>query len=495
MNRERSRGGCCLPLLGGGFCVIIGLLLGAVMPEGWQNRLRAHLHLPGVTVQRIVVPVTIGPTPTPTPVATPPPLLPPTPTPPPDKPLPNQTVIPPRSREVARLYNGIQVRSAMEVEPGRFASQERETPASYALDLKLQVKAPTPSEKAADLARSAPTLAATLPKLPALLEKAAVSKFYFGIYQLKTDFLRQNLSRLDALLSADNFYDTETILELQDPDTQRKALLIQTDMDVDSDGSDADRLNDIDTSDPNYQVLTSYKWRKRTPVESALLKPRQERLARLENESKNSAAGPVRRRELTGQIEAVKSDIYQLQNYSSLIAKTDPFIVLPGFMVRQNGYPYQPKLGDYAVVIAGNRVYPVFFGDIGPSHKLGEASLRLAKEIDPRATPDRSPIHDLKITYLVFPGSADNPPGPPDLVKIRERCQTLLEEIGGSSVALHEWVNLIPTPTPTPTPTPLPTPTPTPTPKVSATPTPKPTTPPVPTPTLTPAASPGSTGR
>ena len=76
-------------------------------------------------------------------------------------------------------------------------------------------------------------------------------------------------------------------------------------------------------------------------------------------------------------------------------------------MARQNGHPFQPKLGDYAVVLAGNRLYPAIFGDIGPSDLLGEASLRLAQAVDPRATPQRSPVNDLKITYLVFPGTAD----------------------------------------------------------------------------------------
>ncbi len=92
-----------------------------------------------------------------------------------------------------------------------------------------------------------------------------------------------------------------------------------------------------------------------------------------------------------------------MEHYSSLIARTDPYIVLPGFMARQNGHPFQPKLGDYAVVLAGNKLYPAIFGDIGPSDLMGEASVRLAQAIDPRATPQRSPVDDLKITYLVFP--------------------------------------------------------------------------------------------
>jgi hypothetical protein len=67
-------------------------------------------------------------------------------------------------------------------------------------------------------------------------------------------------------------------------------------------------------------------------------------------------------------------------------------------------------------------------------------------------------VSDLKVTYLIFPGTADTSIGPPNLEKIRARCEKLVEEMGGASVPLHRWENLIPTPTPTPSPTPTPTP-------------------------------------
>ena len=184
-----------------------------------------------------------SPTPTPTPVPTPPPTPPPTPTPTPAPPLPAQLVVPPHSRDTARMFNGITLHATFDAEPGRQASLERETPDAYALNLQFQIKVPTPARTAAELAHSAPTLANALPKLPALLDHAEISKFFYGIYQNKTDLLHLSLTHLDALLPRDIFYDTDTILELTDPDTHRKALLIQSDMDVDSDGSDPERLN------------------------------------------------------------------------------------------------------------------------------------------------------------------------------------------------------------------------------------------------------------
>ncbi len=468
MRRTERRGCCGLPLfliaVGLGF----GLLGGIILP--WSLRTWIAGHLPASLASLSLPPST--PTPTPTPAPTPTPLPTPTPTP-----LPVQLVIPPKTRDTAKLYNGIQLRSTFEGEPGRQASLERETAASYALDLQLAIKIPTASRTAAELTHSAPTLLGALPKLGAMLEKAEVSKFYYGIYANKTELLRQNLTHLDALLPRDIFYDTDTILEIQDPDSKRRFLLIQSDMDVDSDGSDPDRLNEVDSADPSFQPLTSYKWPKRGPVPNPLLKPYHDRLDRLEADLK---ANPTHRNTASA-IEGQRNVINQLEHNSSLIARTDPYIVLPGFMTRQPGHPFQPKLGDYAVVVAGDALYPAIFGDIGPSTQLGEASTRLAQAVDPRATPERSPVNDLKITYLVFPNSADQPPGPPDLGKIRARCQALLNEIGGSPTALHEWANLIPTPTPKPTTTPVPTPTPSPSATAS----------PTPTPSASPSASPG----
>src|SRR5205085_4929405 len=115
--------------------------------------------------------------------------------------------------------------------------------------------------------------------------------------------------------------------------------------------------------------------------------------------------------------------------------------------------------GDYALVIFGDGIYPAIVGDIGPNDKVGEASFRIAKQINPQATPYNRPVSDLKVTYLVFPGTADPQFGPPDLEKLQERCQKLVDEIGGATVPLHHWENIIPPP-PTPTPSATATPSP-----------------------------------
>src|SRR5664279_793437 len=137
-----------------------------------------------------------------------------------------------------------------------------------------------------------------------------------------------------------------------------------------------------------------------------------------------------------------------LKRYSFLIGATDPYIVLPSGLGKADG----GKVGDYAVVVFGDRIFPALVGDIGPSDKAGEASLRIAKEINALATPNNRPVSDLKVTYLIFPGTAESPLGPPDLDKIQARCEALVKEIGGAGVPLHHWENIIP-PLPSPTPT------------------------------------------
>ena len=65
-------------------------------------------------------------------------------------------------------------------------------------------------------------------------------------------------------------------------------------------------------------------------------------------------------------------------------------------------------------------------GDAGPRYKTGEGSLRLSREINPKAGPYSRPVSDLKVSYLIFPGSAEPEAGPPDYEKLTDRCRELL---------------------------------------------------------------------
>jgi hypothetical protein len=281
--------------------------------------------------------------------------------------------------------------------------------------------------------------------------------------------LREDLARLDLLLSRHNFYDCQAILQLRHPQSHRKAFLLQADMDVDADGSDADRMPVGTGASANFKPSTSYRWPKKTPAPNPYLTGTEERLKRAEDEYALATTTPARKRDLRNTIAQLRAEVDTLKKYSFLIGATDPFIVVPGAFTHGRD-PVKP--GDHALVIFGDSIYPSIVGDIGPNDKVGEASLRIAKQINMLSTPYNRPVSDLKVTYIIFPETADKPFGPPDLDKLQTRCETLVKEIGGASVPLHHWENIIPpspTPGPTPSPSPSPSVAPAPSPTASAT--------------------------
>jgi hypothetical protein len=358
--------------------------------------------------------------------------------------------------DTAKLFSGITLHSTVETVPGADATTERVDPESYVLDLKLKARVPAPNKTIEELSKISPRLPALLPGLSAMLSPEPVSPLFAELYNTKVKMLRENLVRLDLLLSRHNFFDCQTILQLQHAQSHRKALLLQADMDVDADGSDGDRMP-VGTGAPtNFKPFTSYKWLKKTPAPNPYLAPTEEKLKRAEDESALRTITPDRKRELRNAIAQLRAEVGTLKKYSFLIGTTDPYIVVPGAFT--HGHE-TAKTGDYALVIFGDAIYPAIVGDIGPNDKVGEASFRIAKEVNPQSTPYNRPVSDLKVTYLIFPGTAETPFGPPDLEKLQARCQKLIDEIGGATVPLHHWENIIPPPpTPTPTPTPSPSP-------------------------------------
>lgn len=359
--------------------------------------------------------------------------------------------------DTAKLWSGITVHAEVDPTLGGPASIERQDPNSYVLDLRLNVRVPAPNRTLEDLAQVTPQLPQLLPSLSLAIGSDSVSPLFSELYETKIQTLREDLVRLDQLLSRHNFYDCQTILRLRNPTTKRDAVLLQADMDVDADGSDSDRLPQIDGTSAHFKPFTSYRWRKRTASPSPFLAAAEEKLKSYEAEFAQTGLTIERNRDLRIGIQRMKSEVDSLKRFSFLIAATDPYIVLPGIFGRAKD---AGKVGDYAVVIYGDQLYPAIVGDVGPSDRVGEASLRIAKQINPLSTANNRPVSELKVTYLIFPNTADTPFGPPDLEKIRTRCTALVQEMGGASVTLYEWVNLIPTPTPTPSPTPIPSVTP-----------------------------------
>ena len=384
------------------------------------------------------------PPPTPTPMPTPVPSPTPTPTP----------FVPRKPMETGMIFNGLQYRWKVETSPGDTAARDREVDNSYRLELKLKIRVPRPATSLQDVRVANARLPELLPSLPLLLESARVSPDYGKIYDLKLAWLKGRLEKIEQILSRHNFYDCDTILQLKHPETGRRALFVQGDMDVNVDGSDGDRNVEVDGSGQFFQAQTSYRWPKTTDRPNPFLKRFEERMAEAEAELAQPETKEVRRQELTERIAASKRQLADLKSASFLVSKTDTTIVLPGFMMRGDGADV-PKVGDYAVVIHGDKMYPSMVGDAGPSYKVGEASLRLCDEIRKTGTPLARPVSDLAVTYLVFPGSAEDKRSVPDLEKWHQRCTDLMAQIGVPNAPLHRWEDIVP---PWPTPTPMPTP-------------------------------------
>jgi hypothetical protein len=375
------------------------------------------------------------------------------PAPPP--PLP-EDYIPRKEADVATFFNGITIKTKLLTEQGTYASLERLNPEAYKAEFQLSVRVPKANQTVDELARVNPALTSLLPDLKAMLPTAKVSGFYHKLYENKTNAIQRDLTRLNKILDRHNFFDCETILELTHPTSKRKAMLIQSEMDVVCDGSDGDRMATLDEyifMSDYYQPFTSYAWAKRTKTPNPLLAKWEERLKKASEQYNVKGLPADKNRELKVLIDQLGLEIKDMKARSSLIAEKDPFIVLSlVFRGYADTNKHTPQMGDYAVVIYGDKMYPAICGDYGPTQKMGEASLFMAKTINDKATPYRRPESDLKVTYLIFPGTAEKPNSPPNLDHWHDKCSAYLQEIGapGPGRELHRWEDPFKKPEPPP---------------------------------------------
>ena len=351
-----------------------------------------------------------------------------------------------KSIDTARLWNGIDSNSLMNVTQGASASEERADRKSYTFDFNVNLRVPLPVKDTQEIFSINQKLSKIVPEFDDMIKMGKVSGFYHKLYDLKAKRLQQFLTRLNAVPDRHNFYDCETILELVHPKTKRKVLFIQSDMDVVSDGSDGDRMPEYDqyiAESTNYQPFTSYGWKKQTDKPNPLLKRWEKKLSEEVNKLEQGKLSSSKIKVSKQNIETLKREIADMKARSFLIARADPFIVIPSWMrLYTNQNKFAPSVGDYAAIIFEGRILPVIIGDTGPTWKLGEASLRVAKELNSNATSYKRPVSDLKVSYLIFPQSADSPSAP-DMDKWFDKVQSLLGEVGGlgDGVKLFRWPN------------------------------------------------------
>lgn len=343
------------------------------------------------------------------------------------------------------LNKGLNLATKVNFIPGTTAAAARKNKHSFVASFSLDIILPH-AAKGDELSSFNPLLSKTLSAYEELMKNAEISPFYHALYLAKQNQVRKNAASLSRLLDRHNFYDTDTILEITAPTSGRKLLWLQADMDVISDGSDGDRLakmpDKIIKSD-NYQPSTSYRWKKKTKTPNPLLVRWEARLSSLKEAQKNAPSD--KKKSYNDRIDYAKRVITELKTSSFLIAEYDPFIVIPLGMINVASQPFSPRLGDYAVVIAEDRIFPAIVGDAGPRYKSGEASLRMAKAVNPKSGIYSRPVSDLSVSYLVFPNTAEPEKGPIDYAKLNSKCRELLDEIGGitPSAKYCEWEDLL----------------------------------------------------
>lgn len=343
---------------------------------------------------------------------------------------------------IAQTSKGYDFRTTFKEVPGKLASAERKTEGSYEASITVTVKRPQAARTLEELKEVNPKLDQILPGLPDLLKTSKVSPFFEKLYSNKAARLESEAYQLDDLLTKHNYYDCQTMLEMDHPTSKQKIFLFQADMDVVSDGSDGDRLATMPEKIVNssyYQPFTSYGWQKTGTVENPMIAGWRKQLA--DEKAKEAPS--------TSEIQRLERGIEDMKRRSFLIADYDPFIVIPIDIIGDRDSPYGPNVGDYVLVIHGERIFPAIVGDGGPIFKVGEGSLRLAKEVNPMASSYSRPVSEVSVTYLVFPRSSGKWQAP-NYDDWRNECDTLLKEIGGlgEGYFLHQWENTLPEPAP-----------------------------------------------
>jgi hypothetical protein len=295
-----------------------------------------------------------------------------------------------------------------------------------------------------------PGLTKTLPGLSDLLSRATISPRFKRLYDAKISAVAGG-----EPLPENYFFDCATALDLRDAKSGRRAFLFQADMDTDTDGSDPQRMSALtDYADArhsrSYQPLLAYSWNKASgdKATSPFLRYFDDTLERLRGLQKQlgsfSASDPSPLWEsIKEQVDEQTSTLAKRSKYyhddlvyrRSLIASIDPFIVIP-----QSWAGDGIKVGDYAAVIQAGHVYPCIIGDTGPDTQAGEASQRLCRALNPKASGRVSAVTGPGVTYVIFPGTA-GPMTLPDFALWNSRLEHLLGEIGGTGAdtVRHQW--------------------------------------------------------
>ena len=355
-----------------------------------------------------------------------------------------QTLTLPRGKyDTIKMANGAIVSASVQhLESSNNALLTADTADAYKLNINLQVAIPRPALTIANLSAATPEITTALPELESMLPHETNAPFFTTLYEHKINSLERQLWHLGQLPSRDSLYDCQTILSLTNPKTHHRALLVQAIMNVNADGSDGDRNIPLEKLSSTYQPQTNYRWPKISSRPNPNIPDVEKERTLLQQSLRDATLTSEQKNKLQQQLSEADAMLLELHRWSFLIGSADPFIVLPKFMLDKNNMQ-AAAIGDYAVVLYHGTLYPAIVGDIGPGSKIGEASLRLCRSIDPKSGAEHRPADGPHVCYFVFPGSADQPFTAPDYAHWSERCHQLWSDFGGATnLTWHEWTSI-----------------------------------------------------
>ncbi|WP_395749704.1 glycoside hydrolase family 75 protein [Prosthecobacter sp.] len=329
------------------------------------------------------------------------------------------------------------------------------SPAYLQVEKTVSVLRPRPLTKIEALEKLNPGLSSALPQLAGLLSSAEVSPKFKSFYDAKISAIKDG-----DIMSTDDYFDCATVLHLTSPATGRKAVLFQSDMDVDTDGTDPVRLSRLQDYDDarisrSFQPLLAYSWAQSAGQRAAnpFVQYYADTLSKLRGFRQQVSQEAAQDhgyiwQSLQKQLDETISSLDRRAKYydedlrtrRSLVGSLDPFIVVPQTWPDRLKQPFSVQVGDFVAVIAGGKVYPCVVGDTGGDAKMGEASQRVAQAINPKASGRNSAADDVSVTYVIFPQTRLAMTAP-DLSVFQAEVARLLQEMGGlgAETLLHHW--------------------------------------------------------
>lgn len=345
--------------------------------------------------------------------------------------------------DIQQLSNGIPLRTEVVYGIGQSVWDERISADSYAANYQVKIRIPQPAIKMSDLEKNGSRLSLILPGFTSLFAKGAISPYFRTVYDAKIAEVKQNATRLNQMIPKANLYECNTILNFV-TDKGRRMLFIQADMDAAIKGSDGERLSKLPPEQVDsitYNPFTAYHWRVLGDFPNPMIDGWKKRISIGEKELAATTTDLHRKKWIQNRILALKQGVEHMRRYGFLISAYDPYIVLPSYLVNRSNDPFSPKMGDYAVVIHGDKVYPCIVGDESHDSSIGEVSARIAREVNPEWNTGIKAVSAPFVNYIIFPNSREIQSKSPDYSLWREKCISLLNEIGGigHEYKVHEW--------------------------------------------------------